>query len=182
MQGSKSCVGLVVLKTRGPLTVYRELRVARYRNSFQSAREVQPNFNPTKEVDMADNQGGGSNRGTAAMDEEQRREIASKGGQNVPAEERSFSKDRELAGDSQRRRRPRASRAPRGGADQCNGGAPGPVAARPVLPAPGAAAASRGTVLVFRTRVPDSGDRLPTGAAPQMLAVSLSKSSDQVPR
>src|SRR5947208_1700956 len=42
---------------------------------------------------MADNQGGGSNRGTAAMDEEQRREIASKGGQNVPAEERSFSKD-----------------------------------------------------------------------------------------
>ena len=97
MQGSKSCVGLVVLETRGPLTVYRELRVARYRNSFQSAREVQPDFNPTKEVDMADNQGGGSNRGTAAMDEEQRREIASKGGQNVPAEERSFSKDHELA-------------------------------------------------------------------------------------
>jgi uncharacterized protein len=45
---------------------------------------------------MADNQGG-SNRGTAAMDEEQRREIASKGGQSVPAEERGFSKDRELA-------------------------------------------------------------------------------------
>jgi len=41
MQGSKSCVGLVVLETRGPLTVYRELRVARYRNSFQSARELQ---------------------------------------------------------------------------------------------------------------------------------------------
>src|SRR5207237_1356095 len=107
MQGSKSCVGLVVLETRGPLTVYRELRVARYRNSFQSAREVQPDFNPTKEVDMADNQGGGSNRGTAAMDEEQRREIASKGGQSVPAEERSFSKDRELSEDSRRRRRPR---------------------------------------------------------------------------
>jgi general stress protein YciG len=31
------------------------------------------------------------------MDEEKRREIASKGGQSVPAEERSFSKDRELA-------------------------------------------------------------------------------------
>ena len=44
---------------------------------------------------MADNEG--SNRGTAAMDEEKRREIASKGGQSVPAEERSFSKDRELA-------------------------------------------------------------------------------------
>lgn len=44
---------------------------------------------------MADNES--SNRGTAAMDEEKRREIASKGGQSVPAEERSFSKDRELA-------------------------------------------------------------------------------------
>ena len=70
-----------------------------------TASNLPENFNPTKEVDMADNQGGGSNRGTAAMDEEQRREIASKGGQSVPAEERSFSKDRELAEDSRRRRR-----------------------------------------------------------------------------
>src|SRR2546421_135223 len=58
---------------------------------------------------MADNQGGGSNRGTAAMDEEQRREIASKGGQSEAAEECSLSKDRERAENSRRRRRPRTT-------------------------------------------------------------------------
>jgi len=36
-------------------------------------------------------------RGFAAMDPARRREIASKGGQSVKAENRSFSKDRELA-------------------------------------------------------------------------------------
>lgn len=38
-----------------------------------------------------------SGRGFAGMDEEQRRQIASKGGQSVPAEKRAFSQDRELA-------------------------------------------------------------------------------------
>jgi general stress protein YciG len=36
-------------------------------------------------------------RGFAAMDPERRREIARKGGASVPADKRSYSKDRELA-------------------------------------------------------------------------------------
>jgi uncharacterized protein len=40
---------------------------------------------------------GTSNRGFASMDEEKQRAIASKGGQRVPDEKRSFSRDRELA-------------------------------------------------------------------------------------
>jgi uncharacterized protein len=44
---------------------------------------------------MANNRNSG--RGFAGMDEEQRRAIASKGGQSVPAEKRAFSQDRELA-------------------------------------------------------------------------------------
>lgn len=43
---------------------------------------------------------GSSNRGFASMDEEKQREIASKGGQSVPDEERSFSKDRGLASEA----------------------------------------------------------------------------------
>ena len=38
-----------------------------------------------------------SNRGFAGMDEKKQHEIASKGGKSVPDEERSFSKDPELA-------------------------------------------------------------------------------------
>jgi len=38
-----------------------------------------------------------SDRGFASMDEQKQREIASKGGQSVPDEKRSFSQDRELA-------------------------------------------------------------------------------------
>lgn len=49
------------------------------------------------------NQGGSSNRGFAAMDSDRQREIASKGGQSVPAEERSFSKDRGLASEAGRK-------------------------------------------------------------------------------
>jgi general stress protein YciG len=44
-----------------------------------------------------------SERGFAAMDEEKQREIASKGGQSVPDEKRSFSKDRELAAEAGRK-------------------------------------------------------------------------------
>lgn len=36
-------------------------------------------------------------RGFAAMDPEKRREIARKGGASVPADKRSFAKDRDLA-------------------------------------------------------------------------------------
>lgn len=43
------------------------------------------------------------NRGFASMDQDKQRGIASKGGQSVPAEERSFSKDRELAAQAGRK-------------------------------------------------------------------------------
>jgi general stress protein YciG len=46
---------------------------------------------------------GGSERGFAAMDEDKQREIARKGGQSVPPEERSFSKDPELASQAGRK-------------------------------------------------------------------------------
>jgi len=47
--------------------------------------------------------GGTSNRGFASMDEGKQREIASKGGQSVPDEKRSFSQDRELAAQAGRK-------------------------------------------------------------------------------
>jgi hypothetical protein len=43
------------------------------------------------------NEGQKSNRGFASMDQAKQREIASKGGQSVPAEKRSFSQDPNLA-------------------------------------------------------------------------------------
>ncbi len=43
------------------------------------------------------------NRGFASMDEKKQRDIASKGGQSVPGEERSFSQDRELAAEAGRK-------------------------------------------------------------------------------
>lgn len=49
-------------------------------------------------------QGGNtSNRGFASMDESKQREIASKGGQSVPAEKRSFSQDHNLAAEAGRK-------------------------------------------------------------------------------
>lgn len=44
-----------------------------------------------------------SGRGFASMDEEKQREIAAKGGRSVPDEQRSFSKDRELAAEAGRK-------------------------------------------------------------------------------
>jgi general stress protein YciG len=44
-----------------------------------------------------------SNRGFASMDEDKQREIARKGGESVPDEKRSFSKDRELASEAGRK-------------------------------------------------------------------------------
>lgn len=53
---------------------------------------------------MAANQSGSgrgpSHRGFAGMDEAKQREIASKGGQSVPNEKRSFSRNRELAAEA----------------------------------------------------------------------------------
>jgi general stress protein YciG len=49
------------------------------------------------------NQSNTSNRGFASMDEDKQREIASKGGHSVPAGERSFSKDHELAAEAGRK-------------------------------------------------------------------------------
>ena len=45
-------------------------------------------------------QGSSSNRGFAAMDEDRQREIASKGGSSIDPEDRSFSKDHELAAEA----------------------------------------------------------------------------------
>ena len=42
-------------------------------------------------------------QGFASMDDERQREIASKGGKSVPDQERSFSKDRDLAADAGRK-------------------------------------------------------------------------------
>jgi general stress protein YciG len=44
-----------------------------------------------------------SRRGFAAMDDEKQRDIARKGGESVPPEERSFSKDPELAAEAGRK-------------------------------------------------------------------------------
>jgi len=44
-----------------------------------------------------------SKRGFASMDPERQREIASKGGQSVPAEKRSFSQDPQLAAEAGRK-------------------------------------------------------------------------------
>jgi general stress protein YciG len=52
---------------------------------------------------MPDNKGGSSNRGFASMDEEKQREIASKGGRSVPDEERTFSKDPQMAAEAGRK-------------------------------------------------------------------------------
>jgi uncharacterized protein len=45
----------------------------------------------------------GSQRGFASMDEKKQHDIASKGGKSVPADERSFSKDHELAAEAGRK-------------------------------------------------------------------------------
>jgi len=47
--------------------------------------------------------GSTSNRGFASMDAEKQRAIASKGGQSVPNEKRSFSQNRELASEAGRK-------------------------------------------------------------------------------
>ena len=44
-----------------------------------------------------------SNCGFASMDEDKQREIARKGGESVPSEKRSFSKDHELASEAGRK-------------------------------------------------------------------------------
>jgi uncharacterized protein len=45
----------------------------------------------------------GTRRGFAAMDQEKRREIARKGGSNVPHEKRTFAKNRALAAEAGRK-------------------------------------------------------------------------------
>jgi hypothetical protein len=61
-----------------------------------------------RRIAMAENrnltqESGSSNRGFGSMDERKQHDAASKGGQSVPAEERSFSKDRELASEAGRK-------------------------------------------------------------------------------
>jgi uncharacterized protein len=52
---------------------------------------------------MAQQRSGAILRGFASMDVEQQREIARKGGANVPHEKRSFARDRALAADAGRK-------------------------------------------------------------------------------
>jgi general stress protein YciG len=56
-----------------------------------------------RSIVMAQNQDNKSERGFASMSEEERREIARKGGESVPDEKRSFSQDRELASEAGRK-------------------------------------------------------------------------------
>lgn len=65
---------------------------------------------------MADNKT--SERGFASMDEEKQRQIASKGGQSVPDEKRSFSKDHELAAEAGRKGGQASGGGNRGGNNQ----------------------------------------------------------------
>lgn len=73
---------------------------------------------------MAENQqgsgssSGASNRGFASMDDEKQREIASKGGKSVPAEERSFAKDPQMAAEAGRK----GGESSQGGGGQESGG------------------------------------------------------------
>ncbi len=72
---------------------------------------------------------GTSNRGFASMDEQKQREIASKGGRSVAAQDRSFSQNRELAAQAGRKGG-QASHGGRGaqrrGAASVNGNSPHP--------------------------------------------------------
>lgn len=56
-----------------------------------------------QETEMPSSGKGTSNRGFASMDEAKQRDIASKGGQSVPPEKRSFSKDPALAAEAGRK-------------------------------------------------------------------------------
>ena len=67
------------------------------------------------------NQGDTSNRGFASMDEDKQREIASKGGQSVAPEDRSFSQDRELAAEAGRKGGEASGGGDRGGDNQGGG-------------------------------------------------------------
>lgn len=51
----------------------------------------------------AELKGPGKPRGFAAMDQEKQREIARKGGANVPRDKRSFAQNRQLAADAGRK-------------------------------------------------------------------------------
>ena len=52
---------------------------------------------------MLENNKRSSKRGFAAMDQEKQRAIARKGGESVPAEQRSFSRNHQLAADAGRK-------------------------------------------------------------------------------
>ena len=52
---------------------------------------------------MSPTPSGRSKRGFASMDHEKQRSIASKGGESVPAEKRSFSQNRQLAAEAGRK-------------------------------------------------------------------------------
>src|SRR3954462_10196987 len=67
---------------------------------FRGVRTMAPDRN---QGEGSGRDGGTSNRGFASMDESKQRAIASKGGQSVPDEKRSFSQDRQLAQEAGRK-------------------------------------------------------------------------------
>jgi uncharacterized protein len=90
------------------------------------------------------NEEGRSNRGFASMDRERQRQIASKGGESVPAAKRSFSKNPQLAAEAGRK-----------------GGRSVPATARSFArdPSLAAAAGRKGGQASHGTRNPDQPDR-----------------------
>jgi uncharacterized protein len=56
-----------------------------------------------QEAEMLENNKHSSKRGFAAMDQEKQRAIARKGGESVPAGQRSFSRNHQLAADAGRK-------------------------------------------------------------------------------
>jgi general stress protein YciG len=86
---SRSCS-----ETRRRLCSYPQVKGAkRFRSEVFSDMAQAKQMRPTKT----------SKRGFAAMDQAKQRQIASKGGQSVPSEKRSFSKDPSLAAQAGRK-------------------------------------------------------------------------------
>jgi len=79
----------------------RALRPARPDAKGRKARSIgMANQNQNQDQNKQDQNQDNSKRGFASMDEDKQREIASKGGQSVPDEKRSFSQDPELASEA----------------------------------------------------------------------------------
>lgn len=82
---------------------------------------------------MAQERSSTSNRGFASMDPERQRQIASKGGQSVPDEKRSFSQNRQLAAEAGRKGGEASHGRARARAAAARSSAPQPVGTNPAM-------------------------------------------------